>query len=66
MQITRETAEHIEAIVRYNWDDERDDYWNNCSDDPDGNQRSGHVFESLMVVQSYLEQEFGFPHKRTR
>jgi len=62
--ITRETAEHIRSIVLYNWNDEEDDYSTEALEP--GNSREGHIFESLMIVQAYLEQEFGYPHVQPR
>lgn len=58
-QLPHDVAQAMMAIVLYNWSDEENDYWDNCSDDPDDNQRSGHIFESLMLVKDYLEETTG-------
>lgn len=63
-RITRETAEHIYNIVKWNWADEEDDY-NHEALEP-GNSRENHIFGSLMAVRTYLEQEFGYPHIQPR
>lgn len=56
----------IAALVDYNWADEEDDYWIECSDDPDDNQRSGHIFESIRQIQDWLEDEYRLPHRKRR
>lgn len=56
----------IAKLVGYSWRDEEDDYVDNCSDGPDGNQRGGHIFESLMRVQAWLEAEHGYPRVEPR
>ena len=45
----------ISEVVSYNWDDEERDYQDNCSDDPDDNQRAGHIFESLRMIRDWLD-----------
>lgn len=60
---SREVVRAVAAIVQYNWADEKTDYWYNCSDDPDDNQRSGHIFESLRLVQRWLET-YGYPYRQ--
>ena len=42
------------SILEYNWNDEKRDYWENCSDEPDDNQREGHIFLSLVVLAEFL------------
>lgn len=64
--MNRAVTDAIEALVDYNWADEEDDYWIECSDDPGDNQRSGHIFESILVIQRWLETDHGYPHREPR
>jgi hypothetical protein len=50
---TLQTA--IAATVDYHWDGEEDDYLHHCSNIPGGNQRTGHIFESLSLLRRFLE-----------
>ena len=50
MRVKGKLRAAIETVVGYNWSDEIEDYVENCSDAPDGNQRKGHVFESLVRI----------------
>jgi hypothetical protein len=45
----------LRALVTYSWTDEERDYVSNCSDEPDGNQRKGHIFESLVILNNLIE-----------
>jgi hypothetical protein len=54
-----ETRNALIGVIRYNWEDEKRDYYENCSDDPDDNQRSGHIFESLMILAEFLGLDMG-------
>ena len=47
----------IQAIVSYAWEEERNDYRDNCGDGPDDNQREGHIFETLQAVQAWLNDQ---------
>ena len=58
-----ETIQAIAALVKYNWNDEQDDY--NGDALLEGNSREGHIFESLMTVQQWLETQ-GYPHVEPR
>lgn len=53
--VTEEIAAAISDIIAYNWNDEQNDYYENCSDEPGDNQRHGHIFEKLMLVRYWLE-----------
>jgi len=46
--------EAMHRVVTYFWDDEHEDYYTNCSDDPADNQRAGHIFESLKTINDFL------------
>jgi hypothetical protein len=48
------TRDALISILEYNWNDEKRDYWENCSDEPDDNQREGHIFLSLVVLAEFL------------
>ena len=54
-----DTRQALINILQYNWEDEKRDYWENCSDEPEDNQRKGHIFESLMVLAEFLGLEMG-------
>ena len=43
----------ILRIISYNWIDEQDDY-EQCSDEPGGNSREGHIFKDLQRVRHWL------------
>jgi len=47
----------LNAVVDYNWNDELEDYRDNCGDGPDDNQRKHHVFELLCLLRSALIDE---------
>jgi hypothetical protein len=49
-----ETRNALISVISYNWEDEKRDYYENCSDEPGDNQREGHVFESLMILAEFL------------
>jgi hypothetical protein len=53
-----ETA--IRALVNYNWKDEENDY--NTEAIAEDNSRDGHIFESVMTLQAWLEATFGDRH----
>jgi len=55
MRVKGKLRAAIETVVGYNWSDEIEDYVENCSDAPDGNQRKGHVFESLVRIANALD-----------
>lgn len=48
------TRKALINVIEYNWEDEKRDYWENCSDKPGDNQRKGHVFQSLMILAEFL------------
>ena len=56
----RELVEAIDSLVTYNWRDEETDYSTAALEE--GNSREGHIFESLMRVRKWLEDEYGYPH----
>lgn len=45
----------LTAVVQYNWKDELDDYVQECGDGPNDNQRQGHIFESLVALDNFIE-----------
>lgn len=59
----KETLQAIAALVQYNWADEESDYSNEALEP--GNSRDGHIFESLMLIQRWLETQ-GYPHVEPR
>lgn len=44
----------VEKVVQYNWEDELNDYIDNCSNELGGNQRRGHIFETLVGLDNWL------------
>jgi hypothetical protein len=49
-----ELAENLRKLVRYNWREELDDY-RKCGDGPYDNQRAGHIFETLVWLDNWLD-----------
>lgn len=47
-------AQAISDLVQYNYADEARDYKDNCSNDPEDNQRAGHIFESIVAVSRWM------------
>jgi hypothetical protein len=45
----------LKAVVNYNWKDEQEDYIHGCGDGPNDNQRQGHIFESLVVLNNLAD-----------
>ena len=52
------------ALVDYNWSDEERDY--NTEALVEDNSREGHIFESIMLIQRWLETAHGYPHIEPR
>jgi hypothetical protein len=52
-----ENLEQLKAVLRklvdYDWAVEMDDYQNNC-EGPEGNQRQGHIFETLVDLDNFI------------
>ncbi len=49
--LTQEQADALNAVLEYNWSDERDDY----ADNPES--REGHIFVSLVELENMLQGE---------
>lgn len=45
----------INKLVQYNWSDEIEDYVENCGYSPEFNQRSGHIFETLVTLANAMD-----------
>lgn len=56
---SNETRQALISVIEYNWEDEKRDYYENCPDEPGGNQRSGHIFESLKILAGFLDLDMG-------
>ena len=61
---SRIVVEAIASLVDYNWSDEEDDY--NHEAMAEDNSREGHIFESIMLIQRWLEAAHGHPHVEPR
>jgi len=61
---------HLAKLIEYNWERELEDYVHECGDDPEDNMRKGHIFETLVkldnfvndsdtTLQEYVDNEIG-------
>jgi hypothetical protein len=55
----------IAASIDARWVQEQDDYLVNCSNEPGGRQRAGHVFESMSRLRRFLEGNIDGQHVDT-
>ena len=54
LALTPQETAALDRLIEYNWRDELKDYCYACGDGPDENQRSGHIFETLVVLENAL------------
>ena len=54
----------LDKLIEHNWENELADYRDNCSTFPgDCNQRSGHIFETMVLLDNFIHESERTPEE---
>jgi len=54
---------NLDELIEHNWEKELADYRDNCGNLSDDNQRSGHIFETMVLLDNFIHESNRTPEE---